>query len=61
MVSTPDRHIQRKLCHINMLKEYCTTREDESVSKSTSVAPVALLTVTDGNSSQNSTEDDLDL
>ena len=41
-----------------MLKEYCT-REDYSVSKS--AAPVALLTVTDGNSSPNYTEDDVDL
>ena len=58
VVATPNRRKQRQLRHINMLKEYCT-REDDSVSKS--VAPVALLTVTNGNSSPNYTEDDVDL
>ena len=56
VVSTPDRHKQRQLCHINMLIEYYT-REDGSVSKS--AVPVALLTV--GNASPNNTEDDVDL
>ena len=37
----------------------CYTMEDDSVSKS--AAPVALLTVTDGNASPNDTEDDVDL
>ena len=41
-----------------MLIEYYT-RENDSVSKS--AAPVALLTVTDGNASPNDTEDDVDL
>ena len=41
-----------------MLKEYCT-REDDSVGKSTT--PVALLTMTDGNSSPNDTKSDVDL
>ena len=58
MVATPNRRKQRQLRHINVLKEYCT-REDDSVSKS--AAPVALLTVINGNSSPNYTEDDVDL
>ena len=58
MVSTPDRRKQKQLCHINTLIEYYT-REDDSVSKS--AAPVALLTVTDGNANPNDTQDDVDL
>ena len=58
MVSTPDRRKQRQLCHINMLKEYCT-REDDSASKS--AVPVALLRVTNRNTSPNNTEGNVDL
>ena len=58
VVSTPDRRKQRQLCHINMLKEYHMREED---SADHPAIPVALVMVTDGNSSPNDTEDMVDL
>ena len=58
VVSTPDRRKQRQLCHINMLKEYHMREED---SADHPAIPVALVMVTDENSSPNDTKDMVDL